>query len=63
VVRRIRRVVLLLALTALTALAVAAFAGRSASTPIGPPPATVAVPPADQYVPVPAGPPGPGDQG
>jgi hypothetical protein len=60
--RLIRRLVLLLALATLAFAVVFSLATRSASAPIDPP-TTIAVPPAYQYAPVPAGPPDPSGKG
>ncbi len=57
--RLIRHLVLLLALAALAFAVVFSLASRSVSAPIDPPTTSAAVPPAYQYTPVPAGPPGP----
>lgn len=54
----IRRLLVLLALAALAFAVVFSLASRSVSVPIDPPATNAAVPPAYQYTPVPAGPPG-----
>ena len=54
----IRRLVLLLVLALIAFAVVFTLASRSVSAPIDPPATTAAVPPAYQYTPVPAGPPG-----
>jgi len=61
--RLIRRLVLLLALAAIAFAVVFSLASRSVSAPIDPPTTTAAVPPAYQYTPVPAGPPGSSGKG
>ena len=61
--RLIRRLALLLALAAIAFAVVSSLASRSVSVSIDPPATTAAVPPAYQYTPVPAGPPGSSGKG